>query len=90
MSTRREFGINFEMKIDEMENYINVTTELVKNSQVKKKTIQIDLDAISSGSGSSNSSDSNDEQVGTNNSQNDTELNARNSVFNLNNSQFIV
>ena len=40
------------MKIEELEKYINDTTEFVKNGQVLQKVIKIDLDDISSGSGS--------------------------------------
>lgn len=47
-----QYGLNFEMKIEELEKYINDTTEFVKNGQVLQKVIKIDLDDISSGSGS--------------------------------------
>lgn len=48
--------MNLEMKLDDFENYVNETTEFIKQGQVQKKTIQIDLDAISSGSDSDTSS----------------------------------
>jgi len=41
------------MKIEEVEKYINDTTEFVKNGQILQKVIKIDLDDLSSGSGGS-------------------------------------
>ena len=48
-----QYGLNFEMKIEEVEKYINDTTEFVKNGQILQKVIKIDLDDLSSGSAGS-------------------------------------
>ena len=59
------------MKIEEVEKYINDTTEFVKNGQILQKVIKIDLDDLSSGSAgsdddcsSSDQSSSRDENLG--------------------------
>lgn len=48
--------LNFDVRIDELETFVQETQEFIKRGHIEKKTIKIDLDAISSGEDSDSSS----------------------------------
>lgn len=48
--------LNFDVRIDELETFVQETQEFIKRGHIQKKTIKIDLDAISSGEDSDSSS----------------------------------
>ena len=58
----QQFDLNFDLKIDEIQKYIQECQEFLYNRKVEKKVVQIDLDNISSRSGGSGSDESSEDE----------------------------